>query len=205
VKVAILCGGRGTRLGSITERIPKSLVEVAGEPFIFHQLRLLRDQGFKDVVLCIGHLGDMIRATVAKGKGLGMRVEYSEDGPLPLKTGGAVKKAIPLLGDNFMVIYGDSYLPIDYEPIIDAFIESKKHGLMTHHKGVDYGIGVFTKKAFRDFLILETFDLGLVYECVCASKNLARYEVNEPFYEIGSLSGLKEVRDKLSIATNSNM
>ena len=111
--VALLAGGLATRLRPITEKIPKALVSVAGEPFLAHQLRLLHKQGLRRVVLCAGYLGEMIEREFGDGSAFGMQVDYSFDGPRLLGTGGALKRALPLLGERFLVLYGDSYLPID--------------------------------------------------------------------------------------------
>jgi MurNAc alpha-1-phosphate uridylyltransferase len=132
--VAILAGGLATRLRPITEKIPKSLVEVAGKPFICHQLDYLRDQGVERVVLCIGHKGNMIRELVGDGSRWGIEVLYSHDGPLLRGTGGAIRKALTLLGDQFFILYGDSYLPIDFKEIQKSFLNSGKLGLMTIFK-----------------------------------------------------------------------
>src|ERR1700693_3124601 len=113
IPVAILAGGLATRLRPVTEAIPKSLIEVAGEPFIAHQLRLLRREGIRRVVICVGHLGDMIRAFVDDGARFGLDVAYSFDGSMLLGTGGALRQALPLLEEPFYVLYGDSYLDID--------------------------------------------------------------------------------------------
>ena len=112
--IAILAGGLATRLRPVTETIPKALIEVAGEPFLAHQLRLLRRHGFERVVLCVGYLGEQIQAFAGDGRAFGLQVEYSFDGPQLLGTAGALRRALPMLGDAFAVIYGDSYLPCDY-------------------------------------------------------------------------------------------
>src|SRR5438876_1042545 len=129
--VAILAGGLATRLRPITERIPKVLVPVAGKPFLAHQLELLRTQGLTRVVLCLGHLGERVRQVFGDGQAHGVTLQYSFDGPVLLGTGGALKQALPLLGENFFVLYGDSYLPIDFRPVGDSFERSGKLGLMT--------------------------------------------------------------------------
>lgn len=131
--VAILCGGMGTRLYPLTQNIPKSLVEVAGEPFLFHQLRLLRSVGTEKVVLCAGRFGQALRDQVRGGEHFGLSVEYSFDGPVLLGTAGAVRQALPLLGEEFFVLYGDSYLPCDYQAIERHFSASGKAG---RHDGV---------------------------------------------------------------------
>ena len=129
--VALLAGGLATRLRPVTEKIPKLLVEVAGEPFFSHQLRLLQAAGLTRVVLCVGHLGEQIVAHYGDGAKWGMQLEYVFDGPRLLGTGGALIQALPKLGDAFYVLYGDSYLPVDYQAVGDAFQRSGRLGLMT--------------------------------------------------------------------------
>ena len=101
--VVILAGGLATRLRPITEKIPKSLIEVAGKPFICRQLEYLESQGIQRVTLCIGHLGEMIESVIGSGSQFGMEITYSPDGPNLLGTGGAIKKALPLLDESFLV------------------------------------------------------------------------------------------------------
>ena len=115
--VAILAGGLATRLRPVTETVPKSLLEVNGEPFAVHQLRLLQSKGIHRVVLCVGHLGELVQRAIGDGSALGLQVDYSFDGPALLGTAGAIKNALPRLGDSFFVMYGDSYLPCDYAAI----------------------------------------------------------------------------------------
>jgi NDP-sugar pyrophosphorylase family protein len=129
--VAILAGGLATRLGAITQTIPKALLDVAGKPFVVHQLELLRAAGIQRVVLCVAHLADQIEAVVGDGRAFGVEVRYSNDGGQLLGTGGAIRKALPLLGDAFFVLYGDSYLLCDYAAIERAYRASGKLGLMT--------------------------------------------------------------------------
>src|SRR5262249_22541270 len=114
-----------------TDKTPKALLRVGGEPFLVHQLRLLHSQGLRKIVLCVGHLGEMIEAEIGGGKGLGLQIDYSFDGPALLGTGGALRRGLPKLGDRFLVIYGDSYLPVDYARIVEAFVLSEKPALMT--------------------------------------------------------------------------
>jgi len=111
--VAILAGGLATRLKPITERVPKLLVEVAGEPFFSHQIRLVRASGLTRIVLCLGYLGERIVEVYGDGSKWDVKIEYSFDGPTLLGTGGALIRALPMLGEAFYVLYGDSYLPID--------------------------------------------------------------------------------------------
>jgi NDP-sugar pyrophosphorylase family protein len=129
--VAILAGGLATRLRPITETVPKSLLDVNGEPFAAHQLRLLQSKGIGRVVLCVGYLGEQVQRAIGDGSALGLQVDYSFDGPALLGTAGAVRNALPKLGDSFFVMYGDSYLPCDYAAIARNFKSAGVLGMMT--------------------------------------------------------------------------
>ena len=214
--IAILAGGLATRLRPITETIPKALVEIAGEPFLGHQLRLLRRWGLDRVVLCVGFLGEQIREFAGDGRAYGLHVEYSFDGPQLLGTAGAIRRAMPLLGETFFAIYGDSYLPCDYGDAAGKFIESGKSGLMTVFRNddrwdlsnveysegrilaydkanrtprmrhIDYGLGVFSRRAFDAIPEHRPWDLATVYQDLLRRDDLAAWEARERFYEIGS-------------------
>ena len=134
IPVAILAGGLATRLRPITEKIPKSLVPVAGKPFLAHQLELLRARGIRRAVLCVGHLGEMIQRDFGDGAAFGVKLDYSFDGPKLLGTGGAIKRALPLLGDEFFVLYGDSYLPVEYASHRGIFPAQRQARLMTVYR-----------------------------------------------------------------------
>jgi len=221
--VAILAGGLATRLRPITERIPKALIEVAGQPFLVHQLRLLSGAGIRKVVLCVGYRGEMIEEQFGNGSSLGIELTYSFDGPELLGTGGALRKALPLLGPSFIVLYGDSYLSIDYSEPVRAFVASGKLGLMTVFRNegrwdssnvlfangtiqtytkkntnpemrhIDYGLGVFGAAAFAPWPDGKAFDLADVYQELIQRGELAGHEVTQRFYEIGSPAGLAEL------------
>jgi MurNAc alpha-1-phosphate uridylyltransferase len=226
--VAILAGGMATRLRPITETIPKALVEVAGQPFVIRQLRYLRTQGIARVVLCVGHLGDQIEAVVGGGADFGLQITYSFDGPKLLGTGGALRQALPLLGGHFFVLYGDSFLPVDFGLIQQAFVASGRAGLMTVLRNrdrwdksnvlflngqlveynkyaprpdmeyIDYGLGILTENTLKDYLSDQVIDLADVYHRLSSGGQLAGYEVFTRFYEIGSLAGLREAEDYFS-------
>ena len=223
---AILAGGFATRLRPLTERIPKALVEVAGEPFLAHQLRLLADRGLDRVVLCLGYLGQMVRDYAGDGARFGLRVDYSFDGDVPLGTAGAIRKALPLLGGRFFVLYGDSYLPCDYAAAERAFEDSGKLALMTVYRNegqwdtsnvefaggrilaydkrtrtdrmrhIDYGLGAFRAEVFRD-LPEGPADLANLYANLLERGELAGHEVAERFYEAGSFQGIAELEEYL--------
>ena len=229
--VAILAGGLATRLRPITETIPKTLVTVAGEPFLAHQLRLLRSHGLRRAVLCVGHLGEMIQDQFGDGSAYDFDLRYSFDGPKLLGTGGALKRALPLLGERFLVLYGDSYLPMDYAAAVTAFEASDQPGLMTvfHNQGrwdtsnvvfadgtirtydkrerqpemahIDYGLGILRSTTLTAYPDDQSFDLADVYRDLSRTKHLAGYEVRHRFYEIGSHAGLSELDALLGSAS----
>jgi len=132
IPVALLAGGLATRLGPLTQTMPKALIPVAGKPFIDHQFDLFRRNGIRRVVLCLGYRGEMVRDHVGDGHAHGLLVQYSFDGDQLLGTGGAVRKALPMLGDQFWIMYGDSYMDIDYKTVLADFdAHPQALGLMT--------------------------------------------------------------------------
>jgi NDP-sugar pyrophosphorylase family protein len=226
--VVILCGGLATRLRPVTDAIPKSLIPIHGEPFLAHQLRLLRSRGMTDVVLCVGFLGAMIRDFAGDGSRFGLRVSYSFDGPGLLGTAGAIRRALADLGESFFVLYGDSYLPCDYASIQAAFDHCGKQGLMTVYRNrgqfdssnveysggailrydkrqrapamdyIDYGLGVLKKSVIAAIPPGERRDLADVYRDLLAANQLGGFEVAERFYEIGSARGIADTAAFLS-------
>ena len=124
--VCILAGGVGTRLGSRVEKTPKPLLDVAGEPFLIHQLRLLARHRATRVVLCVGYLGELIERRIGSSQ-FGIAIGYAYDGPAPIGTLGAIRQALPALGERFLVLYGDTYLRIDYGAVAG---EWRRSGLL---------------------------------------------------------------------------
>lgn len=230
--VAILAGGLAKRLRPITETIPKALVEVAGRPFIEWQLDYLYRQDIKHVVLCLGYLGEQIEALIGDGTRFGLRIDYSYDGDHLLGTGGALRKALPMLGGAFFVYYGDSYLPIRFINVEDSFrtqgrpalmtvlknggrwdrsnvlfsdgklLEYNKHAPSKNMDYIDYGLGVLSAELLLSFPDEQPFDLADVYQSLSLEGRLAGYEVFERFYEIGSFGGLKETEAFLTRGIN---
>ena len=129
IQAVILAGGLGTRLWPVTKEVPKPMVPVAGVPYLEHQLRLLRDQSITDIVLLTGYLGDQIEEYFGTGRSMGLTLRYSRE-ESPLGTGGALRQAADLLADKFLVIYGDSYLPMQYRTALDALGNSRARGLL---------------------------------------------------------------------------
>lgn len=226
--VVILTGGLATRLYPATLKIPKSLIEVAGKPFIFHQLALLKKQGVGTVVLCVGKFGEMIQDYVGDGHEWSLKVEYSFDGETLLGTGGAIKKAIPLLPEIFFVLYGDSYLDVDLKPILERFECEGKPALMTvYHNNnkwdrsnilfkngrivkydkknaipemehLDFGINILRKSVFNDWPDGTPFDMSEVFIKLIEKGEVSAFEVFKRFYEIGSIKGIKETEEYLN-------
>jgi NDP-sugar pyrophosphorylase family protein len=226
--IAVLAGGLGTRLRLITEKIPKVLVELAGKPFAVHQIELLRSRGITEIVFCVGHMGEKVEAALGDGSLWGVHINYIFDEPYLLGTGGALRKALPVLGKAFLVMYGDSYLECNYADIEQAFWANGKQGLMTiyrnndrwdrsnilfshgrilrydkkHHlpgmQHIDYGLGVFKAEALDIYPGGQPLDLAEVYKDLINRDQLVGYEVTHRFYEIGSPSGLEETERYLS-------
>jgi NDP-sugar pyrophosphorylase family protein len=228
--IAVLVGGLAKRMGRLTENLPKSMLKVAGKPFIAHQLELFQRERIRRVVLCTGHLSEIIEAFVGDGSQFGLQVSYSIEPGRLLGTGGALRQALPLLGPEFLVIYGDSYLDVAFAPVIDAFRQSGATGLMTvfHNAGrwdtsnvewngtrilkysktpmprmmhIDYGLAVLKASAFDSTLPGQCFDLAATYGALVAAGDMAGYSVNHRFYEVGSVTGLAETEVYLRAKT----
>ena len=225
--VAILAGGLATRLRPLTEKIPKALIEVNGEPFVAHQLRLLEASGIRRVTLCVGYLGEMLEAYAGDGSRFGLEVTYSPDGAELRGTAGAVAQARPLLGESFFVLYGDSYLPCDYRAVERAILDSGKPALMTVYRNrnqwdssnvrfeggrilaydkkvrtpemrhIDYGLGVFQGAAFDGIPDRGAHDLADLYRELLERGELAGFEAGQRFYETGSFAGIQELSEYL--------
>ena len=219
--VAILAGGTAMPMRPMTEKIPKALIEVAGQPFVVWRLRYLRDQGIGRIVLCLVYPGAQIERLIGDGGSIGLEIRYCYDGPVLLRTGGALKRALPLLGDRFFAPYGDTFLSVQYGPIERAFFGSGKPALMTVFKNerrfdtsnaifcnglveydkksprpemsyIDYGLGVLTASLFDAYALNEP--LAEIYNRLSLAGDLAGYEVHERFYEVGSPAGLRDTQ-----------
>jgi NDP-sugar pyrophosphorylase family protein len=226
VPVALLAGGLATRLRPITETIPKAMVEVAGRPFIDHQLALLRRNGVRRVVLCLGYLGEQIEQYLGP-TAHGLELRYSYDGERLLGTGGALRRALPLLGEVFWVVYGDSYLDIDYPAVLRHFADSTEPALMTVlcNEGrwdrsnvlfrggrllcyskrsptpdmthIDYGVALLRAEVIASLPADAPCDLADLYAGLVAAGRMVGHEVTQRFYEIGSHRGLAETQEYL--------
>jgi NDP-sugar pyrophosphorylase family protein len=218
--ICILAGGLGTRLGEHVRDTPKPLLEVAGEPFVLHQLRLLAGHGARRIVMCVGYLGEQIEARVGQEQ-LGLQIDYSYDGPAQLGTLGAIRQAAPLLGPRFLVLYGDTYLRLDYAAAAAAWEASglpammtvlrndgrwdtsnvsfdgasvlayDKHAPAAGMQWIDYGLGALTAPAL-DAVDPGVSDLADLYHLLAARGELFGFAATERFYEIGTPGALAE-------------
>lgn len=224
--ICLLAGGLGTRLGETVRDTPKPLLDVAGEPFLIHQLRLLAHHGAARVVLCVGYLGELIERRIGPSQ-FGIDIIYSYDGPIPIGTLGAVRKAAPMLGDRFLVLYGDTYLRVDYQAVVDGWKDSGLPALMTvlRNEGrwdvsnvcfdgtrvtgydkrapvpemswIDFGLGGLRSQTF-DLLPRTANDLADLYHELARRGELFGFEATERFFEIGTPASLIETADFLA-------
>ena len=225
-QTVILAGGLGTRLRPLTDDRPKSMVEVRGKPFLQLQIELLRSQGLTRFVLCAGHQADQIVSHFGAGASLGVEIEYSHDGAGPLGTGGALVNAVPVLDSWFLVLDGDSYLPIDFHGPINDFRERQLLALMTVYRNENQygrsnvaiekgqvtvydrrqgdfvymhaGLTIFQRQALEVFPRDRFMRMDEIYQSLVAGRNLASFILQQRFYEIGSRTGLSELEGYLS-------
>jgi MurNAc alpha-1-phosphate uridylyltransferase len=229
MQVVILAGGLATRLGSLTQNVPKSLLRIRDKPFLQHQLERLCEHGIGDVVLCTGHLGHQIQNHFGDGSRFGVNLVYSHE-EKPLGTAGALRLAKDKLQDPFFTIYGDSYLSLDFAAILKYFDSRDRLALMTVYKNadlydrsntvvkgqmvekyskrqktpgmvyIDYGANLFRRRALEMVPEGQFYSLEDLFVQLIAMKELLAYEVKERFYEIGSFEGLTEFREHMEKA-----
>jgi len=222
--VCVLAGGLGSRLGELTRDTPKPLIPVAGRPFAEHQLELLRAHGADRVVFCVGFRGELFEQVLGDGSRFDLDLRYCFDGPELAGTGGAVRGALPLLGESFLVLYGDTFLRIDYRAVADAFVTAARPGLMTvlrDREGVlpcnarvegdrvaaydketppegaewiDYGLSVYRAEVFGAG---SPGDLAHIQRDLAAAGALTAYEAEHRYYEIGTPEALRETEEFL--------
>jgi NDP-sugar pyrophosphorylase family protein len=227
MQAAILAGGLATRLGNLTKNQPKSLVQINGKAFLEYQLEFLARGGVRDIVLCLGHLGQMIPRNFGNGRKYRVNIQYSYEEE-PLGTAGALKKAEALLDDTFITLYGDSYLSLDFNQVVSLIKSKNKLGIMTVFKNndrydrsntaidgnlvkryskyrrtqdtvyIDYGAVVLKKEVLKLVPEKEFHSLEDLFVRLIEMEELLAFEVKERFYEIGSPQGLKEFKQYVS-------
>jgi len=221
MQVVILAGGLATRLGDVAKQTPKSMIRIEGKPFLEYQVEYLKTQGIQDFLFCIGHLGEQIEDYFKEGKAWDISIQYSREGSELLGTGGAIKRAADKLEDHFFVMYGDSYLQLDYQAIEEAYQKNPESGLMVVFKNenkfdhsnielsegrvshygqkqnakliyIDEGVSVLRKGHFEAWVEAGKFSLGEIFQKLIEQKKLYALETQQRFYEIGSVEGLAE-------------
>ncbi|MDA4130106.1 MAG: sugar phosphate nucleotidyltransferase [Thaumarchaeota archaeon] len=227
MQAVIFAGGLGTRLRPLTDSVPKPMVPVNGKPFLEHELQLLCQSGIREFVLCVGYLGKVIQEYFGDGGKFGVRLEYSFDGDQPLGVAGALKRAAPLLQDTFFATYGDSYLRADYSVIMEEFRRTQKLGMMLVYENhnaygrsdlavkdglvtkynkrnqtpdmvwINYGVS-FLRKVALDIIPVDhkCYEEEFYGELIKRKELLAKV-VQTRFFEIGTLSALKEFEEFL--------
>jgi NDP-sugar pyrophosphorylase family protein len=222
LKAVILAGGLGTRLRPLTNTIPKAMTPVLGKPFIDYQVELLRRSGITELVVCVGYLGEVIEQHLGDGRGFGVSVEYSHDGPELLGPAGAIRAAGELVGDRFFVTYGDSYLRAPYGAIMDALTRSDLLGVMAVFRNdnrfgnsdvaiergmvvryekknrasgmhwINFGVTALRKEALAFIPPGRPCGEEEFYGRLIERRELAAFQVAERFYEIGTPASLAE-------------
>jgi NDP-sugar pyrophosphorylase family protein len=157
MQVVILAGGLGTRLWPLTKQVPKPMVPVAGQPYLEHQLRLLAREGLTNVLILTAYLGEQIEDYFGDGRRLGLSIRYSRE-PEPLGTGGAFREARHLLEDLFLVLYGDSYLPMDYAAVGRYLADSTALGVLVVYRDAHRETGVRGNVALRENGVVSRYD-----------------------------------------------
>ena len=225
MQMVILCGGLATRLGDLAKNIPKSMIPVNGKPFLEYQIENLKHHSIKDIVLCVGHLSEKIEGYFGDGSKFGVKIQYNHDGDKPLGPIGAIKNAEQLLEDVFFIMYGDSYLSVDFEKVHASFLKYDKPGMMVVYKNhneydksnievegnlvvghkekgktknmiyIDYGTSILRKKVLESVPKNTFCSTESFFSDLIDKRQLLAFEVKERFYHIGSPGALKEFED----------
>ena len=227
--MVILCGGLATRLGSLAKNTPKSMIDIHGKPFLYYQIENLKKHNIKDIVLCVGHLSKKIEEYFHDGSEHGVNIEYSQDGDKPLGPIGALKNAEPLLDDIFFIMYGDSYLSVDFQKVYSFFKQHDKPACMVVYKNkdeydksnliikdnmvlgygekdrtkdmiyIDYGTSLLTKKTLNVIPKNTFYTTGEFFSELIKKHELLAYEATKRFYHIGNPEALEELKDFIEI------
>lgn len=227
MQIVIFCGGLATRLGSLAKKTPKSMMDINGKPFLKYQIKNVSKFGIKDIVLCVGHLSEQIIDYFENGEKFGVNITYSHDGERPLGPIGALKKAAHLLKNDFFIMYGDSYLSVDFNDVYTFHKKHDKPACMVVYKNqdkydksnliikenlvvgygdkdrtkdmiyIDYGTSILSKKTL-DSLKEDTFySTGDFFSKLIKNNELLAYEIKNRFYHIGNPDALEELKQHL--------
>jgi NDP-sugar pyrophosphorylase family protein len=218
MQAVVIAGGLATRMRPRTLTVPKAMLEVAGRPFVDWQLEKLASCGFTQAVFCVAHLAEQITLHVQDGARFGVKVKYSHEGDQLLGTGGALRRALPLLEATFLVTYGDSYLPFDYaaplraiQPDCDGVmsvyknegkwdpsnVETDGEWVLRYEKGkpeefdhIDYGAIALRREVIAAIPEGQVIGLDSIQRDLASRKRLRAYLAHDRFFEIGSPEGL---------------
>ena len=234
MQCVILAGGLATRLRPITNKIPKSMIKIKNNSFLEYQIELLRRNDISEIILCVGYLGEQIEEYFGNGKKLGVNIKYSYENEQLLGTGGTIRNALDLLNNYFFVLYGDSYLDVNYKEIYNYFLKINYPSLLVIYKNnnkwdrsnvifkngivevydknnyipemefIDYGLSILSKRVLMRIPENVSYDLANLYKGLSVEKRLAGYEVLERFYEIGSKEGLREFKNYIKEKRNNH-
>lgn len=220
MQIAIMCGGLATRLSGLAKNIPKSMIDIEGKPFLEYQIEMLKKHNITDIVLCVGHLSNKIEDYFGHGSKFGVNIKYGYDGDKLLGPIGAIKNAESLLNDVFFIMYGDSYLSVDFQKAYSFFKEHDKLGLMVVYKNnnkydksnliiknnmvvgygekeavyIDYGTSIISKKALELVPENTIYSTGQFFSDLISKKELLAFEADKRFYHIGNPDTLEELR-----------
>lgn len=225
MQIVIICGGLATRLGNLAKKTPKSMMDINGKPFIEHQIEMLKKQNIKNIVLCTGHLSEKIESYLGDGKNFGVDIKYSYDGGKRLGPMGAVKNAESILEKDFFIMYGDSYIFVDFNKVYDFYKENNELVCMVVYKNknkydksnlivennrvighkdlkvegkieyIDYGTSILNKKSL-DFIPKDSFfSTEDFFKKMIKKNQLLAYEIKKRFYHIGNPKALEEFRN----------
>ena len=224
MQIAILAGGLATRLQPLTENIPKSMIMIEGEPFLRYQLDFLKRDNITDIVLCVGYLSGEIETYFGDGKRFGVDIKYSKEDERLLGTAGALKNAERLLEEEFFVMYGDSYLFLNFKEVFWHFQKFNKSALMVIYKNydkydksnvvaeegmvkkydkkhktkdmvfIDYGVSILRKEVLDMVPENQVYSLEELFPALIKQNEVLAFETKKKFYEIGSYGGLEEFK-----------
>lgn len=224
MQMVILCGGLATRLGSLSKHTPKSMIDINGKPFLWHQINNLKKYDIRDIILCVGYLSEEIEKYFGEGSEFSVNIKYSYDGDKLLGPIGALKNAEQLLDEEFFIMYGDSYLSVDFNKVYNFYKQKKKPACMVVYKNmdkydksnlivkndmvvgygekdrskemiyIDYGTSIISKKTLNYVPEKKLFSTGDFFSKLIENKDLVAYQADKRFYHIGNPKALEEFR-----------
>ena len=221
--IIILAGGKGTRVKKLTKQTPKALIKIYNKPFIEYQINYLINQGIKNIIISVGYQGNKLINYFKNKKYKNANISFSKDGKSLVGTGGAVKKIMRKNKGIYYIIYGDSFLPIKFNQIKNAYLKSKNNSIIVIYKNnnkfdksnvllkrnkfiydknntlpemhyIDYGLCILNSKVFDGYANKTKFELSDLYNRLTLMKKMSYKIVKKKFYEIGSYKGINNFK-----------